>query len=150
MGINDESLNSEKPPQQDLMDSTKEPINHKSITIKLRWSRVFMIATILSLFVIVVNILAFWLLLNNDLFGNLPLWLLIECGLLLIFGGCLGTTKQSFMINWVKVKLLKGEKITGKDTKIAIGSAYTYIIAGFFVGIASFISWIVLDRFFFV
>ncbi|MBD3190129.1 MAG: hypothetical protein GF308_05775 [Candidatus Heimdallarchaeota archaeon] len=129
-------------------NSTKSPSSPESFTLKIRWSHVFMIAIILAVIVIAINLLLFWILLRNDLFGNLPLWLLIECALLLIFGGCLGTAKQSFMISYLKNRLVKGEKITGKDTKIAIGSAYTYIIAGFFIGFASFLSWIILNRFF--
>ena len=52
--------------------------------------------------------------------------------------------KQSFTLDRIKVRLFKGEHITGADTKIAIGSAYTYIFAGVILGIVSLIAWYIV------
>ena len=133
----------------ELLEEKKETLSEEELErrqeaaakLRIRWSRVLILALILSVIFIGINWLVFWILLRNGFVLNLPLALLIECGILLIVGGCLGTIKQSFMINRLKIRVFKGEKITMADTKIALGSAYTYILLGVFVGIASGIFW---------
>ncbi|MFW9922550.1 MAG: hypothetical protein ACFFDW_04585 [Candidatus Thorarchaeota archaeon] len=72
----------------------------------------------------------------------LPWIYFIITGAVFIWSGCIGTMKQSFTLDRIKVKITKGESITGADTKIAIGSAYTYFIAALIVGLASLFSWL--------
>ena len=117
-----------------------------SSKVKLRWSRVLIVGFAVSIVLIGVTLLVVWIISNtNQLIWYYTTWIFfIECGLLFIFGGCIGTVKQSFTLDSVKVRIFKGEKITGADTKIALGSAYTYVLTGFFIGIASLISWLIL------
>jgi len=126
------------PTEEDVYDSMK---------VKLKWSRVFIVGLIIGLLIVAVTLLIIWLVSMN---GQMQRWLylswiyFITCGLMLIFGGCVGTVKQSFTIDAIRKRMAKGEKITGADTKIAIGSAYTYIFAGTVVGIASLIAWLIV------
>ncbi len=130
--------------EEEISSETFE--EYESAKVKLRWSRVLIVASVLALFFVGVTLLVLYFISKNNsvIFLYLPTFYLIECGLLLTFGGCVGTVRQSFTIDAIKHRLVKGEKITGADTKIAIGSAYTYIIAGFLIGFASFIAWLVV------
>ncbi|HUU77202.1 MAG TPA: hypothetical protein VMX55_02575 [candidate division Zixibacteria bacterium] len=114
--------------------------------VKLRWSRVFILSVIISTVIALINILVVWIIhFSNALIKYWTPWFFfIECGLLLIFGGCVGTTKQSFTLDKIKVRFFKGENITGADTKIALGSAYTWIFTGVFLGLASLIAWLIV------
>lgn len=114
-----------------------------SSKVKLRWSRVIIVSFVISIVLVLVSLLVIWIIsLANAVVWYLPSWIFfIECGILLIFGGCMGTMKQSFTIDRIKVRFFKGEKITWADTKIAVGSAYSYIFAGIIIGIASLVAW---------
>ena len=114
-----------------------------SSKVKLRWSRVVIVSFVVSIVLILVSLLVVWIIsLANPAVWYLISWIFfIECGVLLIFGGCMGTMKQSFTIDRIKVRFFKGEKITWADTKIAVGSAYSYIFAGIIIGIASLVAW---------
>ncbi|NHJ32866.1 MAG: hypothetical protein FK732_08385 [Asgard group archaeon] len=122
---------------------------YESLEVKLNWSRVIIVAIAITFFVAGLTLLIFWIISRKSgiyvyLFVS---WVyFVETGLLLIFGGCIGTVRQSFSIDRIKRRFTKGEKITGADTKIAIGSAYTYIISGLLLGIVSVIAWIILKR----
>ena len=125
---------------------TEEDI-FKSMQVKLRWSRVLIVGLIVGLFICAITLLIVWLISRNDrahVILFLPWIYFIVCGLMLIFGGCVGTVKQSFTLDIIRRRMAKGETITGADTKIAIGSAYTYIFAGVIVGIASLITWLIV------
>lgn len=123
----------------------KEP--YESIEVKLKWSRVIIVAFVISFFIVGITLLIFWILGRQYdevlVFFFLSWAFLIETGLLLIFGGCIGTARQSFTIDRIKKRFTKGESITGADTKIAIGSAYTYILSGVLLGLASFLAWLI-------
>lgn len=125
---------------------TEEDI-YDSMQVKLKWSRVLIVGFIIGLLICLITMFVLWLVARN---GREHLWLFlawiyfITCGLMLIFGGCVGTVKQSFTLDAIRRRMAKGDKITGADTKIAIGSAYTYILAGVVVGIASLIAWLVI------
>ena len=123
----------------------KEP--YESVEVKLKWSRVIIVAIVISFIVVGITLLIFWILgrqYNEDLVFFFLSWaFLIETGLLLIFGGCMGTVRQSFTIDRIRRRFTKGESITGADTKIAIGSAYTYILSGLLLGLASFLAWLI-------
>ena len=121
----------------------KEP--YESIEVKLKWSRVIIVAIVISFFIVGITLLIFWILGRQYgvVFFFLSWAFLIETGLLLIFGGCIGTARQSFTIDRIKKRFTKGESITGADTKIAIGSAYTYILSGVLLGLASFLAWLI-------
>ncbi|MCK5299421.1 MAG: hypothetical protein KAJ76_10970, partial [Candidatus Heimdallarchaeota archaeon] len=119
----------------------KEP--YESVEVKLKWSRVIIVAIVISFIVVGITLLIFWILGRQYdevlVFFFLSWAFLIETGLLLIFGGCIGTVRQSFTIDRIKKRFTKGESITGADTKIAIGSAYTYILSGVLLSLASLI-----------
>jgi len=123
----------------------KEP--YESLEVKLRWSRVIIVALVISFVVVGITLLIFWILGRQYdevlVFFFLSWAFLIETGLLLIFGGCIGTVRQSFTIDRIKKRFTKGDSITGADTKIAIGSAYTYILSGLLLGLASFLAWLI-------
>ncbi|MCK5046026.1 MAG: hypothetical protein KAS22_05565 [Candidatus Heimdallarchaeota archaeon] len=123
----------------------KEP--YESVEVKLKWSRVIIVAIVISFIVVGITLLIFWILGRQYdevlVFFFLSWAFLIETGLLLIFGGCIGTVRQSFTIDRIKKRFTKGESITGADTKIAIGSAYTYILSGLLLGLASFLAWLI-------
>lgn len=126
----------------------KEP--YESLEVKLKWSRVIIVAIVISFIVVGITLLIFWILGRQYdevlVFFFLSWAFLIETGLLLIFGGCIGTVRQSFTIDRIKKRFTKGESITGADTKIAIGSAYTYILSGLLLGLASFLAWLIQSR----
>lgn len=111
--------------------------------VQLRWSRVFIVSIVIAIVLVLVTLLVCWVISFSISFIFLYLsWILLfEFGLLFIFGGCIGTVKQSFTISSIKARLTRGERITGADTKIALGSAYSYIFAGVFVGLVSLIAW---------
>jgi hypothetical protein len=120
---------------------------YESMKVKLKWSRVIIVGLVIGLFICGITLLIVWLISRNDreqLWLFLPWIFFIIFGLLFIFGGCVGTVKQSFTLDAIRRRMAKGEKITGADTKIAIGSAYTYILSGVVVGIASLIAWLVV------
>ena len=123
----------------------KEP--YESVEVKLKWSRVIIVAIVISFIVVGITLFIFWILGRQYdevlVFFFLSWAFLIETGLLLIFGGCIGTVRQSFTIDRIKKRFTKGESITGADTKIAIGSAYTYILSGLLLGLASFLAWLI-------
>ncbi|MHA1739522.1 MAG: hypothetical protein ACTSXA_00915 [Candidatus Heimdallarchaeota archaeon] len=126
------------PTEDDIYDSMK---------VKLKWSRVLIVGLIIGLLICAITLLIVWLVSRNGrehLWVFLPWIFFIIFGLMFIFGGCVGTVKQSFTIDAIRRRMAKGESITGADTKIAIGSAYTYILAGAIVGIASLIAWLVV------
>lgn len=126
------------PTEDDIYDSMK---------VKLKWSRVLIVGLVIGLIICGITLLIVWLVSRNDreqLWLFLPWIFFIIFGLLFVFGGCVGTVKQSFTLDAIRRRMAKGEKITGADTKIAIGSAYTYILAGVVVGIASLIAWLVV------
>ena len=130
----------------DAPTDPEELAKYLSSKVKLRWSRVLIVGFVVSIVLVLVTLLVVWIISNtNALVWYFTTWIFfIECGLLLIFGGCIGTVKQSFTLDNIKVRIFKGEKITGADTKIALGSAYTYVLTGVFLGLASFISWLIL------
>lgn len=132
--------NSEVPTDPEELES------YISNAVKLRWSRVIIVAFVIGLVLIAVNLIIIWVvnMYYPIFYLGLPWYFFIEMGILFIWGSCLGTMKQSFTIDRIKNRLIKGEPITGADTKIAIGSAYTYILAGVILGIASFISWLIV------
>lgn len=123
----------------------KEP--YESVEVKLKWSRVIIVAIVVSFVVVGITLLIFWILGRQFdevlVFSFLSWTFLVETGLLLIFGGCIGTVRQSFTIDRIRRRFTKGESITGADTKIAIGSAYTYILSGLLLGLASFLAWLI-------
>ena len=102
-----QALSSTSPDSEEI-----DEIPYETQKVKLRWSRVFLIATILTIILTGISVLIIWRVsINREqviLFS--PMFFFIECGLLLIFGGCIGTIKQSFTIDYIKVKLMKGEK----------------------------------------
>ena len=112
--------------------------------VKLKLAIVFIVSLVLTVVIISLTVLIVWIVHFNraQIYLYTPFIFFVECGFLFIFGGCIGTVKQSFTIDWVKVKLMKGEHITGADTKIAICSAYTYILVGLFLSIISLIAWL--------
>lgn len=114
--------------------------------VRLRWSRVFLVSVVVAIVLVLVTLFVCWIISfsNQIIFLYLSWIFLFEFGLLFIFGGCIGTVKQSFTIDSIRVRLTRGERITGADTKIAIGSAYTYIFAGIFIGVASLIAWAII------
>ena len=114
--------------------------------VTLRWSRVFIVGIVVAIGLAAVTLLVCWIISYSVsiIFLYLPWIFIVEFGLLFIFGGCIGTVKQSFTIGAIKARLTRGERITGADTKIAIGSAYTYIVAGVLIGLASIIAWAVV------
>lgn len=114
--------------------------------VKLNWYRVIFISLFLSFFVVGITLLVLWLISRNKsyIFNYSPWLFLLECGLLLTFGGCVGTFKQSFSLSYLRNRFLKKDKITGADTKLAIGSSYTYIFAGVLLGLASYFAWLVI------
>ncbi len=125
-------------------DSAQEDYEEYTTNIvRLRWSRVLIVSVAVAIVLVLVTLLGCWIISFSIsiIFIYLSWILLVEFGLLFIFGGCIGTVKQSFTINSIKARLTRGERITGADTKIAIGSAYSYIFAGVFVGLASLIAW---------
>jgi hypothetical protein len=129
---------STSPTEEDVFDSMQ---------VKLKWSRVFLVGLIVGLFFCAITLLIVWIVANAgrpQLYLFLPWIYFIEFGLMFIFGGCIGTVKQSFTIDAIRRRMAKGEKITGADTKIAIGSAYTYIFSGVVIGIASLITWVIV------
>ncbi|MHA1123374.1 MAG: hypothetical protein ACTSUW_01475 [Candidatus Heimdallarchaeota archaeon] len=132
---------------EQISDSEIPKVPYESIEVKLKWSRVIIVAIVISLFVVGITLLVFWILGRqyDEVFVFIFLsWaFLIETGLLLIFGGCIGTVRQSFTIDRIRKRFTKGESITGADTKIAIGSAYTYILSGLLLGLASFLAWLI-------
>ncbi len=132
---------------EQISDSEIPKIPYESIEVKLKWSRVIIVAIVISLFVVGITLLVFWILGRQYdevfVFSFLSWTFLIETGLLLIFGGCIGTVRQSFTIDRIRKRFTKGESITGADTKIAIGSAYTYILSGLLLGLASFLAWLI-------
>ncbi len=111
--------------------------------VQLRWSRVLIVSIVVAIVLVLVTLLACWIIsFSNPIIFLFLSWIfLIELALLFVFGGCIGTVKQSFTIDSIKSRLTRGERITGADTKIAIGSAYSYIFAGVFLGLASLIAW---------
>lgn len=123
-----------------------ETVPYETNIVKLNWLRVFIVSIIVTIVFTGLTFLVIWIIGRN----NYAIWafvdwiLFIEFGVFLTFGGCLGTWKQSFSLNQLNVKLFKGDKLTGADTKLAIGSSYTYIIAGCFIGIISGILFLVL------
>ncbi|NHJ86399.1 MAG: hypothetical protein FK734_13125 [Asgard group archaeon] len=125
-----------------------EEIPYVTQKVKLRWSRVFLVAIILTIFLTGISVIIIWRVSidREQVILFSPMFFFIECGLLLIFGGCIGTIKQSFTIDFIKVKLMKGEKISFADTKIAIGSAYSYILTGVFLGVVSLIAYLIVNR----
>lgn len=135
---------------EQISDSEIPEEQYGSIEVKLNWSRVIIVAIVISLIVVGITLLTFWILGRQYdevlVFFFLSWAFLIETGLLLIFGGCVGTVRQSFTIDRIKKRFTKGESITGADTKIAIGSAYTYILSGVLLGLASFIAWLIQSR----
>ncbi|NHJ04726.1 MAG: hypothetical protein EAX90_07880 [Candidatus Heimdallarchaeota archaeon] len=131
---------------EDAPTDLEELEKYLTSKVKLRWSRVFILSIIISIVLVLINILVVWLVHYSIalIYYWTPWFFFIECGLLLIFGGCVGTTKQSFTLDKIKVRIFKGENITGADTKIALGSAYTYIFTGVFMGLASIIAWLIV------
>ncbi|MHA1188145.1 MAG: hypothetical protein ACTSSK_14965 [Candidatus Heimdallarchaeota archaeon] len=128
------------------VESSTEELNDY-YSAKLKWSRVLIVGLIIGLLICAITLLIVWLVSRNGrehLWVFLPWIFFIIFGLMFIFGGCVGTVKQSFTIDAIRRRMAKGESITGADTKIAIGSAYTYILAGAIVGIASLIAWLVV------
>jgi hypothetical protein len=134
---------------EQISDSEIPQEEYDSNDVKLNWSRVIIVAIVIALFITGLTLFIFWIISRNAgtyvyLFVS---WVyFIETGLLLIFGGCVGTVRQSFTIDRIKKRFSKGDKITGADTKIAIGSAYTYILSGVLLGIVSVIAWVILKR----
>ena len=124
----------------------KELEEYLSNEVTLRWSRVFIVSIVVAVVLVLVTLLVCVIIKNAVplIFLFLPWIFLIEFGLLFIFGGCIGTVKQSFTIGIIRARLTRGERVTGADTKIAIGSAYTYILAGVYVSIASLIAWLIV------
>ncbi len=116
-----------------------------SMAVKLNWFRVIIVAFAITVIISGIVQLIFWILSKyyaSELVYPFLSWAyLIATGLLLTFGGCVGTAKQSFTIDRIRKRFSKGETITGADTKIAIGSAYTYIFSGVLLGIISIIVW---------
>ncbi len=132
---------------EQISDSAIPKESYESLEVKLRWSRVIIVALVISFVVVGITLLIFWILGRQYdevlVFFFLSWAFLIETGLLLIFGGCIGTVRQSFTIDRIKKRFTKGDSITGADTKIAIGSAYTYILSGLLLGLASFLAWLI-------
>ncbi|MBK5113355.1 MAG: hypothetical protein KGD59_12075 [Candidatus Heimdallarchaeota archaeon] len=134
---------------EQISDSEIPQEEYDSKDVKLNWSRVIIVATVIALFITGLTLFVFWIISRNAgtyvyLFVSWAYF--IETGLLLTFGGCVGTVRQSFTIDRIKKRFSKGDKITGADTKIAIGSAYTYILSGVLLGIVSVIAWVILKR----
>ena len=136
------------PEYSDYKTSSNETAleEYLSNEVTLRWSRVFIVSIVVAVVLVSVTLLFCLIIKNavNLIFLFLPWIFLIEFGLLFIFGGCIGTVKQSFTIGVIRARLTRGERVTGADTKIAIGSAYTYIFAGIYVSLASLISWLII------
>jgi hypothetical protein len=153
-------IKKEMPPEEtsDVPDEYMEHITEseipeetlESMDVKLKWSRVIIVAFVITLIVVGLTLLVFWILgrqYNDELvFAFLSWAFLIETGLLLTFGGCVGTVRQSFTIDRIRKRFTKGETITGADTKIAIGSAYTYIFSGVLLGLVTFLAWLIQSR----
>jgi len=144
----EESVNElEKPDEflDHISDSEIPKEEYESLDVKLNWFRVIIVAFAITVVIAGIIQLIFWILSRYYAPEIVYLFLswgyLIATGLLLIFGGCIGTVRQSFTIDRIRKRFSKGEKITGADTKIAIGSAYTYIFSGFFLGILTIIIW---------
>ena len=140
--------NTDRENTESLKDISGEEDLEEYLTNKvtLRWSRVFIVGIVVAIGLAAVTLLVCWIISFSVsiIFLYLPWIFIIEFGLLFIFGGCIGTVKQSFTIDAIKARLTRGERITGADTKIAIGSAYTYIVAGVLIGLASIIAWAVV------
>ena len=152
-------IRKEMPPEKkdDVPDEYVEQISvtepseeeYESLDVKLNWSRVIIVSIVITLVIVGITQIVFWIIssrIGTYVYLFVSWAYLIETGLLLIFGGCIGTVRQSFTIDRIKRRFTKGEKITGADTKIAIGSAYTYILSGFLMGIVSIIAWAILQR----
>ncbi|MHA1555814.1 MAG: hypothetical protein ACTSPM_02660 [Candidatus Heimdallarchaeota archaeon] len=145
--IDDETQNSQE--SRELDDSLSKPKDQEQLEeyltnkVRLRWSRVFLVSIVVAIVLVLVTLLVCWIISfsNQFIFIYLSWIFLFEFGLLFIFGGCIGTVKQSFTMSSIKARLTRGERITGADTKIALGSAYSYIFAGVFLALASLIAW---------
>ncbi|NHJ41114.1 MAG: hypothetical protein FK731_13870 [Asgard group archaeon] len=121
-------------------------IPYDSQYVKLNWLRVILISLFLTIFAVGITLLVLWIISRNKsyIFNYSPWFFLFECGLFFTFGGCVGTFKQSFSISFLRNRFLKKDSITGADTKLAIGSSYTYIFAGALLGLASYFAWLAI------
>jgi hypothetical protein len=138
----EESYHTSKSSSEQI-EQIKKSKKYRPSEVEIRWSQVGLVGSILGLVIVGLNFLFFLILKINRpyVFIYLPWAFFLECGLLLTFGGCVGTVKQSITIDRIRKKLSKGENVNWIDTKIALGSAYTYILAGVILAIASFIAW---------
>jgi len=130
--------------EEDTLEVDEEVIPYDSMKVKLNWSRVIFVGIILSIFTTGLTLLAMWIIIsrndNRAIYLLTEIILLIECGIFFTFGGCVGTFKQSFTLNRLRFRKNKDKKITGADTKLAIGSSYTYVFAGIILGLFSLIA----------
>ncbi|NHK29784.1 MAG: hypothetical protein FK730_00435 [Asgard group archaeon] len=125
----------------------EDEVPFDSQIVKLNWFRVFFISFLLTIFAIGVTLLVLLIISRNKplIFIYSPWFFLIECGLFLTFGGCIGTFKQSFTISYLRNRFFKTDKITGADTKLAIASSYTYVFVGILLGLASILAWLAVS-----
>jgi len=145
----DDSSFSERPPQittphRPLVD--EESIPYETPEIKLRWLHVFIVSLVITGVFTALTFFIVWLVGRSYsiVWAFLDWIFFVECGVLFTFGGCLGTWKQSFSINALSRRIFKSEKLTGADTKLAIGSSYSYVLTGVFLGLISLILFLVL------
>ncbi|MCF2143863.1 MAG: hypothetical protein K9W42_09200 [Candidatus Heimdallarchaeota archaeon] len=120
-------------------------IPYETMVVKLNWFRVVLVSLIVTAFLTALTFLVVWLVaLNYSVVWAFLDWIFfIECGILFTFGGCLGTWKQSFSLNVINRRLFKADKLTGADTKLAIGSSYSYIFSALLLGLISVILFII-------
>ncbi len=120
-------------------------IPYETMVVKLNWFRVVLVSLIVTAFITALTFFVVWLVaLNYSVVWAFLDWIFfIECGILFTFGGCLGTWKQSFSLNVINRRLFKGDRLTGADTKLAIGSSYSYIFSALLLGLISVILFII-------